>query len=67
MTEVTAGNGTLGKLLVDDELYRKANATVDKLNVIIDDLNAGKGTAGKFLKIQLSMTRPIRLLRTSSS
>src|SRR5206468_3553147 len=25
-------------------------ATVDKLNAMIDDLNAGKGTAGKFLK-----------------
>ena len=32
------------------ELYNKANATVDKLNIVIDDLNAGKGSAGKFLK-----------------
>src|SRR5205823_12859260 len=31
-------------------LYQKANSTVDKLNVMIDDLNAGKGSFGKFLK-----------------
>ena len=28
----------------------KPTRTVDKLNVVIDDLNAGKGSAGKFLK-----------------
>jgi len=45
-----SGKGTLGKLFSDEELYNKANATVDKLNLVIDDLNAGKGSAGKFLK-----------------
>ena len=33
-----------------DDLYNKANASLDKINVLIDDLNAGKGAAGKLLK-----------------
>ena len=49
VANVANGKGSLGKLLVDDQLYKSANDTVDKLNHIIDDLRAGKGSAGKFL------------------
>ena len=48
--DVSNGKGSLGKLVVSDELYRSANDTITRLNAIIDDLNAGKGTAGKLLK-----------------
>jgi phospholipid/cholesterol/gamma-HCH transport system substrate-binding protein len=48
--KVASGKGSLGKLLVSDELYRNTNDVVAKLNAIVDDLNAGKGTVGKFLK-----------------
>ena len=33
-----------------DELYNKLNTSVDNVNHIIDDVNGGKGTIGKFLK-----------------
>ena len=44
------GKGSIGKLLNDDELYRKANNTIDQLNQIVSDINNGKGSAGKLLK-----------------
>jgi phospholipid/cholesterol/gamma-HCH transport system substrate-binding protein len=31
-------------------MYKKAMTAVDKVNVLIDDLQAGKGSAGKLLK-----------------
>ena len=46
VNEVGTGKGTLGKLISDDTLYNKVNATLDKVNVAIDDLNAGKGNDG---------------------
>ena len=42
VNQVAQGKGTLGKLFADEELYHKVNVTVDKLNIVIDDLNAAK-------------------------
>ena len=48
--QIRNGEGSLGKLVSNDEAYNKAMAAVDKLNAMIDELQQGKGTAGKFLK-----------------
>ncbi len=40
---------TLGKLMTDDSLYTKLNATVDRLNMISESLAAGHGSVGKLL------------------
>ena len=41
---------SIGQLIASDEAYKKAVAAVDKLNAIIDELQQGKGAAGRFLK-----------------
>ena len=40
----------LGKFIENDDFYNRASATLDKINKMIDDVNAGNGTLGKFLK-----------------
>lgn len=59
--QISQGEGTIGRLINDDELYQTAVATVEKLNqtsatldlaiadaqAAISDLRAGKGTLGK--------------------
>ena len=49
--------GTAGKLLTNDELYNRINRTadrldrsVDQINSMIADINAGHGTLGKLIK-----------------
>jgi len=55
--DLRAGRGTAGKLLTDDELYTRINRTadrldrsVDRINGMIDEINAGHGTLGKLIK-----------------
>lgn len=43
------GNGSVGKLINDPELYNKAAKTVDQLATLTANLNAGKGSVGKLL------------------
>ncbi len=44
------GEGTLGKLLKDDSLYKQAKDTLANLNEVSKDINKGKGTLGKLIK-----------------
>jgi phospholipid/cholesterol/gamma-HCH transport system substrate-binding protein len=46
---VQVGKGTIGKLLSDDELYRKFVSTVDETNRVIATLNSDQGTLGKLM------------------
>jgi phospholipid/cholesterol/gamma-HCH transport system substrate-binding protein len=46
---IRAGEGTLGKLLADDTLYRQALETVESLHTVALDLEAGKGVVGTLL------------------
>ena len=46
---INAGKGTLGKLAKDEQMARKIDDTVTRLDHIIDRLDKGEGTAGKFL------------------
>ncbi len=47
--QVEAGKGTIGKLLVDEELYNRFNGIVKEVERLSGALNAGKGTLGKLL------------------
>ncbi|WP_456434471.1 MlaD family protein [Thermosulfuriphilus sp.] len=47
--KITKGEGTLGKLIVDDELYQRANQLIARLDKIAADIEAGQGTLGKLL------------------
>jgi len=43
------GDGSVGKLINDPELYNKATKTVDELATLTANLNAGKGSVGKLM------------------
>jgi phospholipid/cholesterol/gamma-HCH transport system substrate-binding protein len=67
-TKVSSGEGTVGKLIMEDTLYSRAMTTISNLDQtlsqtsdeirgtmadarkIVDDINAGKGTAGRLVK-----------------
>jgi phospholipid/cholesterol/gamma-HCH transport system substrate-binding protein len=47
---IEKGKGTVGKLLVDEELYRRLANTAAGAERIVADVDAGKGSLGKLLK-----------------
>ncbi|MBI5582752.1 MAG: MCE family protein [Deltaproteobacteria bacterium] len=47
---ITQGEGTIGKLVKDDRLYRDMLTTVSGLKDTVGDIKAGQGSLGKFLK-----------------
>ena len=63
-TQITSGQGTVGKLIYDQSLYNTASAaitnlqdtaseiklTVAQARTIVDQINAGQGTIGKLIK-----------------
>jgi phospholipid/cholesterol/gamma-HCH transport system substrate-binding protein len=48
--DLTKGEGTVGKLLRDDEAYTKFIAVVDNFKEISDGMKQGEGTVGRLLK-----------------
>jgi phospholipid/cholesterol/gamma-HCH transport system substrate-binding protein len=46
---IDAGQGTIGKLIHDDELYRHTNAIVVKAERIVSTVEQGQGTIGKLV------------------
>lgn len=49
VAEIEVGRGSIGKLLVDDELYNHLTATVVEAHKVTAALNEGEGTIGKLL------------------
>ena len=47
---VEVGKGSIGKLLVDEELYNKVISITNEVDVMAKALNKGDGTLGKLLK-----------------
>ena len=47
VTGLRKGQGSLGKLLTDDELYNHMNASVTRLDQMMDNTQAGKNSLGK--------------------
>jgi phospholipid/cholesterol/gamma-HCH transport system substrate-binding protein len=50
MTFVESGQGSVGKLIYDKQLYENINRSVTQMNGILNDINNGKGSVGKLLK-----------------
>jgi len=48
--KVEKGQGTLGKLISDDQLYRDLTQTADSLKKIAEQVERGEGTLGKLVK-----------------
>ncbi len=49
VTDVKAGKGTLGKLIVDEQAYNRLNSILGKGDQIVSNIQAGKGTVGKLM------------------
>jgi phospholipid/cholesterol/gamma-HCH transport system substrate-binding protein len=49
VTRLEQGEGTLGLLLTDEQLYNRANSIVTRAEQVLADAQAGKGTIGKLL------------------
>ncbi len=53
----TAGKGTLGKLLTDDQAYNHLNSILVKGDQIVGNVQAGQGTIGKLLMTDDTSTK----------
>jgi phospholipid/cholesterol/gamma-HCH transport system substrate-binding protein len=49
-TTLNSKNGSIGLLINDPTLYKKAVHTVDELTSIVDQINNGQGSIGKLIK-----------------
>jgi phospholipid/cholesterol/gamma-HCH transport system substrate-binding protein len=49
LNKANRGEGTLGRLVNDESLYRNLDQTVAELQRTIDKINKGQGTAGKLM------------------
>jgi phospholipid/cholesterol/gamma-HCH transport system substrate-binding protein len=58
-TQIQAGKGSMGKLLYDETLYNKMNATVSGAQAMIDRAQRGQGTVGKLLADDTLYTRTV--------
>jgi len=47
--QIASGKGSVGGLIYDDTLYKRANATIEELHTLEVNLNNGKGSVGKLL------------------
>lgn len=47
--KIASGQGSVGGLIYDDTLYKRANATIEELHTLEVNLNSGKGSVGKLL------------------
>lgn len=50
VSQVELGKGSIGKFLVDEELYRRVLATVSEAQKVVTQINSGQGTLGRLLQ-----------------
>ena len=50
--QINAGQGTVGKLVKDETLYRETTATMTNLREITGKINQGQGSIGKIVNDQ---------------
>jgi len=49
LNKANQGEGTLGRIINDDDLYRNLDATVREMQATLDKVNRGGGTAGRLM------------------
>jgi phospholipid/cholesterol/gamma-HCH transport system substrate-binding protein len=47
---IESGQGTVGRFIKDDSLFRRLDSTVNQAQTLVADLNSGKGSLGRLLK-----------------
>jgi phospholipid/cholesterol/gamma-HCH transport system substrate-binding protein len=50
MARIDKGEGTMGKLSRDEELYNRTRVALERFASFVDQIEQGKGTMGKLLK-----------------
>jgi hypothetical protein len=66
VNNVSAGQGTIGKLLTDETLYRATTSSMTNLNSILIKVNQGQGTVGKLVNDQDFTRTPSSRCRSST-
>ncbi len=46
---VESGQGSIGKMIYDEALYRRLNTTLNELQTLVNDVSSGKGSIGKLI------------------
>ena len=49
MAFVESGQGSIGKLIYDDTLYKKLNSSVTEVQTLVTEISQGKGSVGKLI------------------
>jgi phospholipid/cholesterol/gamma-HCH transport system substrate-binding protein len=61
-TQIQAGRGSMGKLLYDETLYNKMDATVSTAQNLMDRAQRGEGTIGKLMSDETLYNRTLATL-----
>jgi len=61
-TQIQAGKGSMGKLLYDQTLYNKMDATVSGMQTLVDRAQRGEGTIGKLMLDETLYNRTLATL-----
>ena len=61
-TQIQAGKGSMGKLLYDQALYNKMDATVSSAQTLVDRAQRGEGTLGKLMADETLYNRTVATL-----
>ena len=49
MADVSAGKGTLGKLVTNDEMYNRVNSVAGRVDTVLEAVQTKQGTLGKLV------------------
>ena len=61
-TQIQGGKGSMGKLLYDETLYRKMDATVSGAKSLVERAQRGEGTIGKLMSDETLYNRTVATL-----
>ncbi len=70
LNKANRGEGTLGRVINDESLYRNLDATISEMQSTLDKINRGSGTAGKLVndaELYDNLNRTVAQLESISS
>ena len=49
LTQIESGNGSIGRLIYDEKLYDRLNATLNEVQSMVTQISEGRGSIGKLI------------------